>query len=98
MCTRKALFDVLMMEDIYGFLQNEYVDTELYHRRQYYATNKYDRHRGKADEVVLMDNVSLPPRIQKCIPRLCADANCITTKVALYMTITFGQKACACPR
>ena len=64
-CVQEKLYlmfpgDVLMMEDIRGFLQNEYVDTELYHRRQYYATTiETDRHRDKVDEVVVLDDVTV---------------------------------------
>ena len=51
---------VLMMEDIRGSLQNEYVDAELYQRREYYAAIAADRHRDRVEEEAMLEDVVVP--------------------------------------
>jgi hypothetical protein len=62
--------DVLMMEDIQGFLQNEYVDAELYQRRKYYASIVAYCHLDKAKEVVGLKDVPDPSKDPEMDPQI----------------------------
>jgi hypothetical protein len=61
---------VLMMEDIQGFSQNEYVDAELYQRRKYYASIETHRHVNKAEAVIGVKDVTDPSKDPEMDPQI----------------------------
>jgi hypothetical protein len=87
--------DVLMMEDILGFLQNEYVEAELYHRRKYYASMVADRHLDKAEEVVAFEDVPNPTKDPEMNPQtMCGCKFYYTGSCSVYDNYILSKSLC----